>query len=60
MDDPEISRAAKRMGSKGGKAKVPKGFAKMDPDKRAAALAKSLETRRANAAAKKKSGGKKD
>jgi len=37
------------IGARGGEAKVSKGFGRMDPEKRAAALKKSLATRRANA-----------
>jgi len=34
MDKPKKNQSAVRLGRKGGKAKVPKGFAKMDPARR--------------------------
>jgi hypothetical protein len=46
--------AAVELGRKGGKKKVPKGFATMDPEKRAQAMRKSLKTRRAKGAKKAK------
>lgn len=52
-----LSQAAAAMGRKGGpiggRAKVPKGFAKMDEVRRQTAREKSLETRRRNRDAKK-------
>ena len=41
-----------RMGHTGGAARVPKGFAMMSAEKRAAATAKGTATRRANAVAR--------
>lgn len=46
--------AAVALGRKGGKAKVPKGLAMMSPERRAEIAAKGLETRRENAAKKKR------
>jgi hypothetical protein len=37
--------AAVSLGRQGGKAKVPKGFAKMDPERRAAIAKKAAESR---------------
>jgi hypothetical protein len=46
--------AAVELGRRGGLAKVPKGFATMDPEKKAEALRKSLATRQKRKGAKKK------
>jgi hypothetical protein len=44
-----LLNAASLLGRAGGKVKVPKGFARMDPAKRIQAMKRSLATRRANA-----------
>jgi hypothetical protein len=43
----------RKTGAQGGRAKVPKGFATMSPEKRAKALAAALKARRKNAKARK-------
>lgn len=52
-----VSKYLASIGSKGGSAKVPKGFSTLTPEQRSANAKKAAATRRKNAKAAKKKGG---